>query len=85
MYVDLDVSELLPPDPMERILEALQGLAAGDWLRVKHRMQPYPLYNLLQGGGFAWNVRAKGPAQFEIRIWRLGDPGAEADMARTPW
>ena len=80
MHVDLDVSKLPPVEPMERILEALQGLSAGDWLQVRHRQQPYPLYNLLREGGFSWSVSSKGPADFEIRIWRQGDEDAEAEM-----
>ena len=83
MHIDLDVSDLPPVEPMERILEALQGLGAGDWLRVKHRLQPYPLYNLLREAGFAWLASSKGPTEFEIRIWRQGDKAAEADMGHV--
>lgn len=82
MRIDLDVSELPPCEPLERVLAALGDLKAGDWLRVRHRQQPYPLYSLLQESGFAWSVSSRGAADFEIRIWRKGDTAAEAEMER---
>lgn len=82
MRIELDVSELQPIEPLERILDALPSLQAGDWLDVRHRQQPYPLYNLLREGGFAWRVRSTGPARFEIQIWRQGDAEAEAQVER---
>lgn len=74
----LDVSALPAPEPMERILDALEGLPAGDWLRVCHRRDPYPLYPILEGDGFAWLTRFGEDYAFEILIWRRGDEAAEA-------
>ena len=39
----LDVSDLEPPEPLERILDALDQLGTGDWLHVRHRREPFPL------------------------------------------
>mgnify|MGYP001823663545 CR=1 FL=1 len=43
---ELDVSDLPPPEPFERAMDALHALAPGDRLLLRHRRQPYPLYNL---------------------------------------
>jgi uncharacterized protein (DUF2249 family) len=77
----LDVSELEPCEPLEQTLAALPTLQAGDYLRVLHRREPFPLYELLQKQGFAW--RSQGAdSKFEIFIWRIDDAVAEA--ALTP-
>lgn len=52
----LDVSELPPPEPLERALDALAELPAGDRLVLRHRRQPFPLYDLLRRMGYRWEV-----------------------------
>lgn len=52
----LDVSDLPPPEPLERTLDALTLLPAGDRLVLRHRRQPYPLYDLLGRMGYRWEV-----------------------------
>jgi len=53
---ELDVSDLPPPEPFERALDALHALAPGDRLLLRHRRQPYPLYDLLRGMGCRYEV-----------------------------
>lgn len=65
----LDVSSLEPPEPMERVLEALAGLAEDHRLRVLHRREPFPLYDLLRRMGYAWETTG-ADGRFEILIWR---------------
>jgi uncharacterized protein (DUF2249 family) len=72
----LDVSELAPPEPLERILDAAEELRAGERLRVLHRREPWPLFPMLEDRGFAHRMRALNPPGFEILIWRAGDPAA---------
>ncbi len=83
----IDVSTLEPPEPMERILDALADLPEGGWLRVLHRRDPTPLYRMLRDMGYRWETRHLGPARFEILIWPAslahpdaagGGPGAMA-------
>ena len=82
MRTDLDVRELPPPEPLELVLAEIQSLAPGDWVCLRHRQQPYPLYNLLESGGLAWRVHCIGPRDFQIDIWRLGDTAAEQEVER---
>jgi uncharacterized protein (DUF2249 family) len=65
----LDVSSLEPPEPMQRILEALFDLGSDDRLRVLHRREPFPLYDILQRMGYRWETRPVD-SFFEILIWR---------------
>jgi uncharacterized protein (DUF2249 family) len=66
----LDVRELEPPEPLERVLELLDTLAAGDSLRMLHRRQPNLLYPILEREGFAHRTTTTAEGDFEILIWR---------------
>ncbi|MGD9787058.1 MAG: DUF2249 domain-containing protein [Sulfuricellaceae bacterium] len=66
----LDVRELEPPEPLERVLELLDTLAVGDSLRMLHRRQPNLLYPILEREGFAHLTTTTAEGDFEIRIWR---------------
>ncbi|MEY6433894.1 DUF2249 domain-containing protein [Thioalkalicoccus limnaeus] len=74
----LDVQDLPPPEPMERVLETLPELSAGDLLRLRHRREPYPLYRILADQGFRYHVRMPPDCPFEILIWRADGPIPEA-------
>ncbi len=67
----LDVMPLEPPEPMERILNALDGMPAGDWLRVRLRREPFPLYNVLRSMDMAWRGFWTED-RFELLIWHRG-------------
>ena len=69
----LDVSDLEPPEPFERILDALDQLGTGEWLHVRHRREPFPLYSVLQRLGYSWKTERTGDAAFDILIWPVGN------------
>ena len=71
----MDVSDLEPPEPMERILAALDELPQGDCLKVRHRREPYPLYNLLRNMDFAWRSKWRDGG-LDLLIWHAGHPPA---------
>lgn len=50
----LDVRFLEPPEPFERIVEALGTLPDGEALRVLIHREPRPLFNWLRDDGFRW-------------------------------
>jgi uncharacterized protein (DUF2249 family) len=56
--VHLDNRGLPPPEPMVRILGALQTLPEGDELVVLMDREPMLLYPELERRGFAWNFAA---------------------------
>lgn len=69
MQQQIDVSALEPPEPLEQILDALADLPSGDWLRVRHRRDPVPLYRMLRDMGYRWRTEFLAPERFEILIW----------------
>ncbi|NBC15453.1 MAG: DUF2249 domain-containing protein [Gammaproteobacteria bacterium] len=53
----LDVSDLPAPQPQEGTLDALAMLPAGDrLLLLRHRRQPFPLYDMLRRMGYHMQV-----------------------------
>lgn len=69
----LDVSDLEPCEPLERTLQAVGNLNAGEYLRVIHRREPHLLYPVLEKMGFDWRIRPGGASEFEIYIWKRTD------------
>ena len=50
----LDLRALPAPEPMERVLDALDSLADGARLRVLLEREPHPLYGILARTGYRW-------------------------------
>lgn len=53
--IEIDVSDLEPPEPMTAILFKLSVLTHEQCLLVKHRRQPFPLYEKLHSAGFLYH------------------------------
>jgi len=53
--ISVDVSALAPPEPMTVILTKLAKLTEQECLLVKHRRQPFPLYEKLKNAGFSYH------------------------------
>lgn len=74
----VDVSALPAPEPLENVLDALEKLGPGDYLRVLHRREPWPLFPILEERGFAYRLQPGQQSAFDILIWRGADPDAQA-------
>lgn len=73
----LNVSELEPPGPMEKVLEAVETLMPGHYLRILHNREPFPLYTFLDEYGYKHCIREGKKTLFEIFVWLKGDPTAK--------
>ncbi|KGJ98511.1 DUF2249 domain-containing protein [Thalassotalea sp. ND16A] len=71
--VDLNVSELEPPEPMTKVLTALAQLQPWQYLKVFHRREPFPLYEKLAQAGWAYQCQRIKENQFNIYIYRQTD------------
>ena len=74
----LNVSDLEPPEPLEKALDAIETLTPGQYLRMLHNREPFPLYTILEDTGFKYTVREGQETVFEIFIWRRNDDVAAA-------
>lgn len=64
----VDARELEPPEPMHRVLDALEGLPPGDAVVVLLPREPFPLYRLLEAKGFARQTTLRADGTYVIRI-----------------
>jgi len=74
----LDVNLLEPPEPMGRILSAIDALARGRYLRILIHREPFPLYDILRREDFSHSIRAGRESAFELFIWHARDDKAAA-------
>ena len=60
--IDLDVRSLQPPEPFERIVDALDRIGPGDELVVLIHREPRPLYQVLRNSGLRWDTEITNQA-----------------------
>lgn len=65
----IDGRLLLPPEPLELTLAALDALAPGCELVLLVNCQPHPLYRVLERNGFAWTEGTAPDGSVEVRIF----------------
>jgi hypothetical protein len=66
----IDGREMVPPEPLELTLLALDALAADDELVLLLYCQPHPLFNILRREGYVWTEDLQLDGTREIRIRR---------------
>lgn len=65
----LDVGGLEPPEPMVRILEALDTISDDERLRVLIDRDPVPLYRILLRNGYQYRTTLLDEQRYEVLIW----------------
>ncbi len=64
----IDARGLEPPEPMERVLQAVALLRPGQGIRFLLHREPFPLYALLAERGFRHETHAQADGSFVILI-----------------
>jgi uncharacterized protein (DUF2249 family) len=67
--IALDLCGLSPPEPMERVLEALAQLAPGQRIRMLIDREPRPLYRILDNNGYRYRATERSDFLYDILIW----------------
>lgn len=70
--VELDVRDLEPPEPLDKAIDALHNLQAGQYLVFIHRREPVPLYPMAEEMGFRHRME-QVDAMFRVYFWRPMD------------
>jgi uncharacterized protein (DUF2249 family) len=65
----IDARELEPPEPFERVMEALSDLQKGDRINLILNREPHPLYRVLERNGYAYEPKWFDDGRCEILIW----------------
>ncbi len=70
--VELDNRGLEPPEPMMRILDALETMGDGDTLVARNDRQPMFLYPELEERGYAHRTEPMDGGGYRITVWKAG-------------
>ena len=68
--IELDNRGLQPPEPMMRILDALQGLGEDGQVLARNDREPLFLYPHLRERGYTWDTTPLEDGSFRVRIWK---------------
>ncbi len=66
--IEVNVSALAPPEPMQVILSSLAALPSDAVLKVFHRREPFPLYEQLIANGWLYHSKQLAEEGFVIYI-----------------
>lgn len=66
----VDGRGLMPPEPLELTLEALDTLPDGEELLLLLYCEPHPLYSVLKENGYSYKATVRDDGTVEVRIWR---------------
>jgi hypothetical protein len=69
----LDASNMEAPVPFEQALLLLAELQPGEYLRMAHRMIPWPLLEYCTGRKLEFRVQPGAVAKYDILIWYKRD------------
>jgi TusA-related sulfurtransferase len=64
----VDARGLEPPEPLERVVEALDRLKPGQRLLLLLEREPYLLYHILEENGYEHSTRISEEGTFYIEI-----------------
>jgi len=76
VFETIDARGWEPPEPMVRVLKALDDLPRGSKIVVLLDCEPRPLFRILKFQGFDYRSGPVPPGHFEVTIWRAADASA---------
>ena len=76
VFLTLDARGWEPPEPMVRMLEALDALPRGRKIVMLLNLEPRPLFRILMVNGFDCRSRLVPEGHFEVTVWRAANPAA---------
>lgn len=68
MKIEIDAREMLPPEPFERVVEALEAFDPGDEIVLLLYREPYPLYDMLRRNGYRYSTEHDEDGTVRVRI-----------------
>ena len=87
-HLVLDIRDLEPPEPLDRVLTAIADFGHGDTLKILSNFEPTPLYRILERDGFRHHVEAGADATLRDhdlggRVSALPELTGADDLARA--
>ena len=73
VFLTLDARGWEPPEPMVRVLAALDTLPRGSKIVMLLNCEPRPLFRILKMHGFDHRCQLVPAGHFEVTVWRAAD------------
>jgi uncharacterized protein (DUF2249 family) len=67
--INIDARGMEPPEPFERVIDALAMLQSGEEVLLILDREPAPLYRFLAKNRYRYETKRFDDRRFEIRIW----------------
>jgi uncharacterized protein (DUF2249 family) len=64
----IDARHLLPPEPFERVVDALATLGEGETVLLILEREPLPLYQFLENNHYEWAANSEPDGRVVVRI-----------------
>jgi TusA-related sulfurtransferase len=68
----IDARDLEPPEPLEKVLQALALLRPGQSIRLLLPREPFPLYPILDARGYGYVTLTEADGSYVILIREAG-------------
>jgi len=68
--ITVDCRDLLPPEPMVKVLEAVEKMGRDEAVLMVHRKKPALLLPKLKEKGLDFELTEKDDERIELLIWR---------------
>ncbi len=66
----IDCRELLPPEPLVKVMQAVERMQAGETVKMLHRQKPCVLLPKLDERGLEYKMQEFDDGSIELLIWR---------------
>jgi uncharacterized protein (DUF2249 family) len=70
--IHLDVRGLMPPEPLERVMDALDLLTPARRIVMLIDREPLPLYRILERNGYHYRTIAEDSGVYRVEITLAG-------------
>ncbi len=70
----IDARELEPPEPFERVIDALSTLGRDEQVLLILKREPFPLYRFLEQNNCEYKTDAHPDGRVEVLIWKKSRP-----------
>jgi uncharacterized protein (DUF2249 family) len=68
MITTVDARGMHPPEPFERVLDALETFAPGDEIILLLYREPHPLFEMLSRNGYLYSMEHEADGTVRVRI-----------------
>ncbi|MFO1435081.1 MAG: DUF2249 domain-containing protein [Gammaproteobacteria bacterium] len=78
MITTIDARGMHPPEPFERVLDALETFAPGDEIVLLLYREPHPLFEMLSRNSYLYSMEHEADGTVRVRI-TMPEPSSSSE------